>query len=726
MPTPEPRSLAPHLAAGHELIPLHRWDHADEHRGRRRERGKTPVHSNWTRRPYGDFDASAHMADGGNVGVRLRATDLIVDVDPRADDGRWGVPAFDELCLRLGLVPSDWPAVHTGGGGLHLYLTKPDDVSVRDSLPDFPGVEFKTLGRQGVAAGSVHPTTRRTYEWDPLSDDPSEAPACPEALLEAIRRQSARASDAEAGVHTAEELAAMLEALDPEDFSEHDDWLTLMQACHHATAGAGREEFADWSARDPLYADDGADVRLRWDSLDAGREGAVTYRTLHKLMRDAGAEAAIPRPPAEDDFPDDLELDELPVDAASPKAVMAEWVFVADAMKFVRRRDLKQFKPEQWNSLFASLDPEHNLVSRVYKGKTPVRRYESLAYVPSAPEELRGGSTYNIWRPSGIAAREGDVSVIEEHLEYLFPDETERGHVLDFMHFVCVRPEVKVMFAPLIQGEQGTGKTAIGVLLRRIIGAANVAEPSPDELRDKWTKWQEGASLALVEELMTNGRMELANKLKPVITNDTLRIEDKGAPLYSIPNHLNMLCFTNHKNAVRLEAGDRRWLVIFSPAEPKPDAYYKRLWAFIEGRDGPAAWRHHLEGHRPALDPKGRAPMTAAKAEMREASMTDVESTVAEWLASRTGPMANDLFRFEDAWTKLDTLSRPSKASLTMALRAAGCVQHPRQTNPSLPAVVLWSVADHDRWAKAGAAGRTRAWMEMEGFETLEQFNEMN
>jgi hypothetical protein len=431
----------------------------------------------------------------------------------------------------------------------------------------------------------------------------------------------------------------------------------------------------------------------------------------------------------DEDFP--AEARTGPVDAApddaedlSPRAVMSRWVFVADAMKFIRRADLKQFKPEQWNSINADLDPEHNLVMRVYKGKTPVRRYESLAYVPSAPEELPR-STYNIWRPSGVEPREGDVSVMEDHLEYLFPDATERGHVLDFMHFVCVRPDVKVMFAPLIQGAQGTGKTALGVLLKRIIGAANVSEPSPDELKERWTKWQEGASLAIVEELMTNGRLELANKLKPVITNDSLRIEDKGAPLYSIPNHLNLLCFTNHKNAVRLEAGDRRWMVLFSPAEPRDEAYYRRLWRFIEGRDGPAAWLHRLAGHEPRLNPKGRAPMTEAKAEMRIASMTDIEATVAEWMASRTGPMRNDLFRFEDAWGELDWRSRPSKASLGMALKAAGCVQHSRQTNPGLPSIVLWSCCDHERWGSAGAAERTRAWMGMKGLESIDDFNEM-
>ena len=32
-----------------------------------------------------------------------------------------------------------------------------------------------------------------------------------------------------------------MEQIDPTDFSAHDDWLALMMACHHATAGEGRQ-----------------------------------------------------------------------------------------------------------------------------------------------------------------------------------------------------------------------------------------------------------------------------------------------------------------------------------------------------------------------------------------------------------------------------------------------------------------------------------------------------
>lgn len=726
--------------AGFTLIPLHRWDgKSQDGKGKQREDGKRPRDKDWTKKSYDTKQVMENAARTGiNLGVRLAASHLVIDYDPRNDPTKGKEPnAFSELVLTWGLDPTDWPMVRTGGGGLHAYLSKSEAIAIKGALDDFPGVEFKTKGTQVVAPGSKHPSGGR-YKWisnpkhGAFKFDPEElflgVPEAPSALVDLIAKPERGESVAVAsGEHTPEELEVMLEALDPEDFQDQGDWFQLMQACHHATAGEGREEFIEWSISDPAYSNDAHRIGVRWDSLDADRLNGVTYKTLYKLLRDIDREDAIPGLLVEpqDDFGDDLEETSAASASKSPKDRMAEWVFVADAMRFIRRRDLKQYKPEQWNSLHANLDPERNLVSRVYKGKTPVERFESMAYIPSAGEII-GNSTYNLWRPSSVTAKEGDVSVMEEHLEYLFPDPVERGYVMDFMHFVCCRPEIKMMFSPLIEGKQGTGKTALGVLMKRIIGAANVAEPSPDELRDKWTKWQEGASLAVVEELMTNGRLELANKLKPVITNETLRIEDKGAPLYSIPNHLNMMCFTNHKNAMRLEEGDRRWLVIFSPAEPRDPDYYERLWDFIESKEGPAAWKYRLEQHKPKLNPKARAPLTAAKVEMREASMTDVESTVAEWFASKTGPLRHELFRFEDVWGELDKSMRPHKATLAMALKAAGCVQHNRQNNANLPQIILWSVKDHDKWAEVGPAKRTRAWMKMKGFESKEDFDLLN
>src|SRR5690606_11344114 len=97
----------------------------------------------------------------------------------------------------------------------------------------------------------------------------------------------------------------MLEVLPPDDFRDHEKWLQLMMACHHASGGEARQEFIDWSTLDPEYESDAWIIGRRWDSLHVtGRMGAVTFRTLNKELSDRGENELIPRPSAEDDFKD--------------------------------------------------------------------------------------------------------------------------------------------------------------------------------------------------------------------------------------------------------------------------------------------------------------------------------------------------------------------------------------------------------------------------------------
>lgn len=719
----DPKQFRALADAGLQLIPLRRQD-------------KRPANKDWVKKPYNSSEVVEQaIARNANVGVRLTAEQLILDWDPRNDDGKYADPsldAFTQFVLTFGFNPDDYPQVKTGSGGLHIYMRKPADLFAPGTVEGFPGVEFKSVGRQVVAPGSVHPNGNR-YELVDLFGEIGEPPLAPQAFLDSLKTRSsvidtAPSDDSE---YEPEQIERMLEGLDVEEFRDHEEWLRLMQSCHYASGGQAREEFLAWSTSDPVYSDHDAIIGRRWDSLRSDREGpVVTGAHLRSLLFAAKRDDLIPRISAQEDFDDDLEEKE-PADGEPPHDVLANWVFVADAFKFVRRSDLKKFKPDQWNSLFASLKPKENLVTRVYKGKTAVKRFESLVFIPGQPEEL-DGSRYNIWRPSGVTAKPGDVSVFTEHLERLLPDETERGYLLDYLHYLVVRPEVKIRFALLLQGLQGTGKSAIGALLRRTIGDRNVSLPSNHEVNSNWTAWQEGAQLAIIEELMTSGRMELANRLKPVITDDFLRIEDKHQPLYSIPNHLNLLCFTNHKDAVRLESGDRRWMVLFSPMEPEDGDYYDRLFDWINSAEGPAAFRYMLEQRKPALNPNGRAPATDAKTLMRAASRTQIESEVHEWSEGSSGPFAHDLFTFKDATEALSGMAARStrnvNAALSKALTDVGAEKHTRNTNTSdgLPSLQLYSIRDHERWKEEGPVARCRAYLKMRedaGLAELERFD---
>ncbi len=505
--------------------------------------------------------------------------------------------------------------------------------------------------------------------------------------------------------------------MDAEEYRDQKKWQDLMMACHHVTGGIGVEEFVAWSTSDPAYADHGERIRRRWNSLD-DKPGAITVKTLIAALpaeKRREATELLGRTAVEEDFPDDVEVKPS---GSSLAGVWDEWVFVADAMQFIRREDGRKYRAEQWKALFGGLYPDGDVLSAVWRSRVPVRKFERLVYLPEKPELPYGGgfTFYNIWRRSGVGARLGDVRPFLDHMAFLFPNEADRELVLDYLALLTQKPAQKIHFALLVRGAQGTGKSWIGNLMEQIIGRPNVVRPSNDEVVSRWTHWMEGAQLAIVEELMTLGRLEVANRLKPVITDPMIRIEEKNCSLYSIPNHLNFLCFTNHEDALKIEHGDRRWFVVFSPAVKKEAAYYERLFGYLE--DGGAAFvKHWLLQRQIVLNGYGVAPATSGKETMRRMSMGDAESFLLDLYEGREAPFDFDLVRVDDLVQAV-----PAKLSGKTNLRSRlskflkeeiGAVAHTRHTkqHPNRPPWQLWSLRNHEVWDSIGASGRIDAYV---------------
>lgn len=281
------------------LIPLHRYSGTRTKNGVTRKTGKAPFDFNWTAKAYNTAKVVARcVEENRNVGVRLKPDQLVIDVDPR----NGGTVGFTDLCLDFGLDDTQWPHVITGSGGSHFYMRKPAGVPVLDTLKDYPGVEFKSKGRQVVAAGSIHPDTKIHYKWD--TDAPSitdDLPMVPTKLLRIITRPQ-RATVEGGGQYDQAQVAKMLDELDPTEFRDQSAWLKLMMACHHASDGDARSEFIEWSCGDPQYSEDAEIVGRRWDSLHRERSDGVTAASLRFELKERGLKDAIPAADASQDF----------------------------------------------------------------------------------------------------------------------------------------------------------------------------------------------------------------------------------------------------------------------------------------------------------------------------------------------------------------------------------------------------------------------------------------
>jgi len=258
-------------ARGRELIPIHR------------SHGKRPLHKAWSTREY-TYDQIQGYADRGfNIGYRLSAGDVVIDVDPR----NGGLKGLKQLREDLGLedLADEYATVITGSGGFHYYARLPDGVTkIRETIDRYPGVEFKQKGKQVVIAGSRHPKTGDLYRFDDLSPVAEPAAAIPKHITDRLAYDDydPRGVDDEAERITSRELKELLSQLPVEEYADNDRWFGIMTAAHWATAGEGLGVFLNWSLGDPAYSDQGHIIKARWKSLKADKAGGRTLRSLYR------------------------------------------------------------------------------------------------------------------------------------------------------------------------------------------------------------------------------------------------------------------------------------------------------------------------------------------------------------------------------------------------------------------------------------------------------------
>lgn len=679
----DPAALRPYLRAGYTLLPLFRWDRVSTHKnGKPRQDGKRPLDTDWVRKPYRNADQVAHMERGSNVGVRLTAQQLVIDVDPRnMPEGR---NTFLELCAAVALDPDDYPQVNTGSGGLHVYMTKPADVAVVDSLEGYDGVEFKTRGRQVVAAGSRHPDGGM-YSWDPLAPELSEARAAPERLLSLIRRPSRSAGqNAGGGEYDQQQIAEMLDALDPEDFKDHERWLTLMQACHHASNGDARSEFIEWSTRDDDYAGDAWIIGRRWDSLHReGRDGhAVTYRTLHKYMRDAGREDAVPRVAAEDDFEDDLTLpgddefdDELPDhEKKGPMTRLNEtYCAVDDGGRF--RIYYELFDPSEDRKKWQSMDKtnfEAYLMNRKVEKTKPNRKGEpETTVVPLSQEWLQWGNRrtargvifdperdhpgfLNLWTGWAVDPKPGDWSLMQELIERVLCDDEPEAFdfVMNWMAYMVQKPWMPPEVAIAFHGNKGTGKSTLGRALAALAGRHGRQITSSEHITGRFNSHLMDVVFLFADEAVRPTDREAQNRLKAMITESTLQFEAKGKDLRSGMNRLHVMMASNDEWFVPmgLVDGERRYFVSrVNDSRRQDHAFFGAIERQMYHEGGLGAMLHDLQLRDIARwAPRGNVPATGAVVEQKLRNM----DPVAQWWFEKleSGDPGFEFSRDGDDW----------------------------------------------------------------------------
>jgi len=336
------------------------------------------------------------------------------------------------------------------------------------------------------------------------------------------------------------------------------------------------------------------------------------------------------------------EIDKTLEKANRKNPMNGDWIYIIATERFINTKTRQELKKSQFADKFGlkSVDVVNDLLANDFP------QVDQMTFYPMQEQIVveKNLTCYNSWIDPKISPEEGDVSPFIQHMEYLIDDKSAREIFLDYLAYQCQHPGKKVLWAPIIQGNEGIGKSYIAYVMKQLLGDENINSPSNEELHEMYTAWQKHTQFVIVEEVMARGRLELMNKLKPIITQDTTQIREMHKTSYSMPNRFNMLMFTNHEDALIIDDKDRRYLVIYSEAKLMEIEYYEKLWEWTKNRSNIAKILNFMMTRDLSnFKPHGKAPDTKAKERLIEISRNPLEEWMSNNIKEGNWPFAGDL-----------------------------------------------------------------------------------
>lgn len=247
------------------------------------------------------------------------------------------------------------------------------------------------------------------------------------------------------------------------------------------------------------------------------------------------------------------------------------------------------------------------------------------------------GQGVNIYVPPFIPASDASLEPFFDHLGRLLPNERDQRILLSWMAFVAQNPGRQAMWAIMLQGMEGNGKTFFMRALEHAVGKQYAHFPTAEDMGEKFNAYIEGKILIGVEEIHMEGRRSLMDRLKPLITNSSVEVRAMQTDKRMVDNATNWFFTSNHLDAIFKTRGDRRYAIFYTAQQNPGDLERDRLdgdyfpelwdWARAGGFDAVAHWLKRVEIPDDMNPTKSahRAPVTSSHEQAIEESRGPME-----------------------------------------------------------------------------------------------------
>lgn len=208
-----------------------------------------------------------------------------------------------------------------------------------------------------------------------------------------------------------------------------------------------------------------------------------------------------------------------------------------------------------------------------WMGDVRIRTVKRIVVDPQLPPRSLQPDVYNLW-PGFAAAQlppvpEADVAeLIEPIVRHIFDvyangDGDTTHFILDLFANLVQRPHMPSHVALSLYGRQGCGKGMPLTFLReRVLGKGCTFQTANPE-NDLLGRFQNGCvNRILIQVDEVKCLREYDDKLKNLITNDTVQFEKKGRDIITVRNLVNLIFTSNNENTLTVSTDDRRFVLL--------------------------------------------------------------------------------------------------------------------------------------------------------------------
>lgn len=531
----------------------------------------------------------------------------VVAVD--VDHNHGGMESWDALIQKHG-EPEALKAT-SGSGGLHYVFKSDKSKKYRGKIQK--GIDVKYNGYILVYP-SVHERTKEHYRWDGRTwGQYARTKRNPPSWLEGLITKDSRTGKADPtfkfGNRHLEELVKRLK----EHELDYEEWMQAGMALHQATGGSdeGLRLYLELTQGASFQDGDLEQAEIKWESF-SNTENGITQLSLGYILRKKGG--IVPSPQYEEDLRafKEAKLEKIKEEEEKvgfyqkgEKFVcwktneIVDW-FNEEGYAYLRsagktpflkvtksaggslnvtsmtesglRLDTSPYFKASWKDSGTDIKEVHTPAYIEWRDSLRRKVFDKIVFKPNgAPGEL------NLWTDIPTKPLEGDCKMITDfiHESLCNSDKRKSEWLLDWLAHLVQKPHERTALVPVLIGKQGTGK---GILMDGIMGPILgdffTAVNTSAELMARFNIKLSKKFLTFIDEATWRGNKTEDGILKRMVGSPTMTVEEKHGAIYDMENYSRYVIASNNMEAVALEVGNRRYVVIETADEGAADPNY--------------------------------------------------------------------------------------------------------------------------------------------------------